>query len=1643
MPPRRSSRSARPSAEQEASNSAKRKRTDADDVEEKENAPGARRTSTRGSVGPSSKVPAAPSSRASARTSTRTSARPSRALQEVAETEEDEEEPVKKKSRNSVEGEDDDEDEIVELQKPRRGRVKKTVQDDDDDEVQEVKPSRKSSMKPRPTRSRKAAAVEDSDVEEVKEPTAISEDEREEIQEVKPAKPKRGRTSRKVPEDDDDDIQEIKPAPKAKGRKPKVTNKVEDDDEAQDIKPTKPKPAPRSRKPVKPETNNDEHNPITISSDESDATPAPRSPKVSSNKQKAMPLLADIEVTPRPRKSAPATPPKHPSPTTEDNADDLDGFQEEFLQTPRRVPRQSQLSQMTPKRPAPPEEEEEEISLLEPRVKPVSVMRPPPAEEPSGPKPRLVIHKMVLINFKSYAGRQEIGPFHKSFSSIVGPNGSGKSNTIDALLFVFGYRASKMRQGKLSELIHNSARYPDLDECSVEVHFREIIDLPGPDAYSVVPNSSLVVARTATKSNNSRYTLNSRSSTYTEVQTLLQGRGIDLTHKRFLILQGEVESIAQMKPKGTSEHDDGLLEYLEDIIGTAALKAPIESALAEVDRLGEERAEKVARLRIVEKEKAKLDAERKEALAWLKLANEHVRALSRLWQYYLWKCLENDEQFAAQIEHLEKELEDERERNKDDITHLELLETHYKEREKAYEEVKTAAEEAAKDNAAREKQSVSLEERRKHASAKAKKLKKALADDEQSKKQADNTIQDSDAKIKAKKREIAEHEANLEKEEKVLEGIRDSLKDKTQVFHEQIEAKQKELQPWTAKINVKQAAIDVASSERDALAKKATGLKDAVTQAEGQLVELQVEQEGKLNELNSLRTKKAEVQKKLRTCEEKFHAAQAGVQELRSKASSLRQKSEEARASQAASTSQNRVLDSLTKLKQTGRIDGFHGRLGSLGTIPDKYDVAVSTACGSLNNMVVDTVAQGQACIEFLRKQNIGRASFMVLEKLPTDRLNEHVVAPEGVPRLFDLIKPRDPRFASAFYKGVGNTLVADNLDQANRIAFGGSRRWRVVTLAGQLIDSSGTMSGGGNHVSRGGMSSKLQAEAVSPQVLKNYEQESEQAARSLEAAQQELRDIEAEAERLTQAGPEIELDIEKLTMGVNNGKKKRLTDAERRVQDLKAQSKPNAKDLARINTLDAEIASSTEELEELQTKTGAIEAAIKNLEKKILEIGGSKLLKQKSTVDGIRLLHQLANEEVTKAEVMKATAEKNIVKYTSGVETNRAALEEVEKELEELKDQLAEVAQYLEDLKEKVEAAQAAQESSKDDLDQLKQQLQEKREEIDEFRKKELEITQKLTDKKKESAENERVLDHWRTEHDQLKLHEIDDDDDDDEEEGADQVAGASGSGEGAVKQEHADSAPPKKARQRSPSTELYIYSADELARFKKRDMLADSEYLDEKLKNTNPNLNVLKEYKKREEEFMNRAKDLEETTAARDAQKQLYDGLRKQRLDEFMAGFSSISLKLKEMYQMITLGGNAELELVDSMDPFSEGIIFSVMPPKKSWKNISNLSGGEKTLSSLALVFALHVFKPTPLYFMDEIDAALDFRNVSIVANYIKDRTKNAQFIIISLRNDMFELSHRLIGIYKTANATQSISIDNHALARQTIKAVPTAAA
>ncbi|WRT69435.1 uncharacterized protein IL334_006421 [Kwoniella shivajii] len=1269
-------------------------------------------------------------------------------------------------------------------------------------------------------------------------------------------------------------------------------------------------------------------------------------------------------------------------------------------------------------------------------------VEPPPAPTPTGPKPRLTIHKLVLVNFKSYAGRQEIGPFHKSFSAIVGPNGSGKSNTIDALLFVFGYRASKMRQGKLSELIHNSAGKEGLENCSVEVWFREIVDLPGVDNFLLVPNSQIVISRTAYRNNSSKYTINDKTSSFTEVTTLLKGKGIDLDHNRFLILQGEVESIAQMKAKAQNEHEDGLLEYLEDIIGTTKYKEPIEQANSEVETLNEERGEKMNRLRVVEREKASLEDKKREAEDYLRDANELTRKKSLLWQHHMHTLQNNIEITTKAIENLDSELGNEQERNADHLSKIGDLQKEYDEKLAAFDEVKRLTDALVKDSKKFEKEEVGLAEKKKHLVTKQKKFKKSIQEDGHAKSEALSAIDNHNADLDRNRSKVTDLEEKLEAEQGELEEVVDSLKDKTAVFTSEIEIKQRELEPWTAKISEKQSLIDVATSERDLLAQKATSMQDSLNEAKAILQALKDGDEGKHEEYNALKKEQSKIKKQLAEAEARLQDMNARSEQLRSKVSASRHKTDEARASLAADKSENAVLGSLKKLRDQGRIKGFHGRLGDLGVIDDKYDVAVTTACGALNNLVVDTVEQGQACIEHLRKGNVGRASFMVLEKLPPRDLGR-IETPENVPRLFDLIKPKDPKFAPAFYKGLLNTLVADNLVQAQSIGYG-KKRWRVVTLAGQLIDPSGTMSGGGAKVSRGGMSSKFSADKVAPEVVARYEKETSASEEELLNFQNEKKEVEKEASSLRKRVPEIEIQLEKIELDVQT-QRKRIEEGEKRLKELLLQSKPDAADEKRIATLESEIASLTKETEKLRQKSSGISEQIKSLQNKILDVGGVRLRAIQSKVTTTKGLLDLANESITKAEVGQAKSSRDSEKLTKSIEKNKLALEEVESELQVVENDLMATSTDLGIIREKVQEAMDATEDTKDALQESKKELDDKMQGINAFRALEMDIKQKIEDNARIQKDSKDKFKHWRKRHEELELVYIDEEEEEEEEqeavvetpaksnEGDAAAADVEGEGEGEGEEGHAGSAKKPIKKRKENSTELVEYSPDELREVDKELLNAEITELEEEIGKARPNLNILAEYRKREAEFLDRARDMEAVTNARDSAKKRYDDLRKVRLDEFMSGFTAISSKLKEMYQMITMGGNAEIELIDSMDPFSEGVVLSIMPPKKSWRAIANLSGGEKTLASLALVFALHVFKPTPLYFMDEIDAALDFKNVSIVANYIQSKTQAAQFIVISLRNDMFELAHRLVGIYKTSNCTKSVAIDNKDLRLQ----------
>ncbi|CAG8683762.1 11851_t:CDS:10 [Funneliformis caledonium] len=545
-------------------------------------------------------------------------------------------------------------------------------------------------------------------------------------------------------------------------------------------------------------------------------------------------------------------------------------------------------------------------------------------------KQRCVISKMILNNFKSNFGKQEIGPFNESFSAVVGQNNSGKSNVIDAFLFVFGNPANKMNQAKLSELIHSSQGCENLNDCSVDIYFEEILDLPGSDNYEILTQSQLVISRQAFRNNTSKYFINGRQSDYIEVTNLLK-----------------------TKPKALV-HEDELLEYIEDVIGTFKYKVSLEEASEKFETLDEDQSEKLNCVKIVEKEKQSLEAKKKDAKDYLRDENTLPLKQSALYQKKFLECKINTE-------------------------------------------ISTNAVVAELANYEREK--------KKHAISKQKKFTMAISKDRHGLSEA--------------KTAIRFNEQNLE----VMVGLEKSLK-----------AQEKELE------KIRQ----ILEAEEDAVTFR---LRESYLKKKLEILSIK----------NQIDDKKLEIQQ-----------LDTDIKHYLSKFNSIladfRERDDETKKLLEASQSREQVLSSLIKLKDSGRIKGIYDRLGNLGVIDDKYDVAISNAFPALNSIIVDSAEVGLTCIEYLKRNNLGYATFIPLKELPTMDMRP-IPTPENVPRLFDLIRPKDDMFIPAFYNVLQDTLVAQNLKQAIRIAFG-KTQWSVMTLRGELVGKNGTLSFGSDIVS-------------------------------------------------------------------------------------------------------------------------------------------------------------------------------------------------------------------------------------------------------------------------------------------------------------------------------------------------------------------------------------------------------------------------------------------------------------------------------------------------------------------------------------------------------------------------------------------------
>ena len=709
----------------------------------------------------------------------------------------------------------------------------------------------------------------------------------------------------------------------------------------------------------------------------------------------------------------------------------------------------------------------------------------PPKKPPQRKKARLVLTKIELENFKSYHGRRVIGPFHKRFSSIVGPNGSGKSNVIDALLFVFGRRAKQIRLKKISELVHTSEEHPNCTQARVNVHFQEIIDTDkeceGEDEskedennldnqYDVVPNSQFIISRIATKRSQSQYLINNKSTTFHKVKELLLTKDVDLNNNRFLILQGEVESIAMMKPKGMTVSDDGLLEYLEDIIGSNKYVQEIEKASEQVETLTNEVQERLNRVKVVERDRDKLEEAKIES-------ENYIKSQLQLWklqgvnkQIQINKYQNKIDSMQDNLKLINEQLKEKENKQQEMKNEMNEIEDKYqtlkkeknvcytlpvaifyffclalgilckiKKKNKTKKKIEKEWKKANKKFQEYEEQDVAHNERLKYLKKEISKIKKNRNKLERQKENFEETIKSNQSSIPRLDEEIENLQEKLQRESSKQEDMMTSLAMKTEPIKERMEEQQKDLMPLKDKENEIKQEINVIVANIESIKNKINSAQDRkqnilnrINDINQNLNEKKQQFEVNKNEIQKYQQDQKNLSKNLQKLQNEEKKTEPLIEDIR-------KEYDEARYSFENGKRSNQIVSALKAAQEKGDLTGILGRLGDLGAIDQKYDVAASTAAtAALNYIVVERTHHAQRAVEYLKRNNIGRATMLILEKQRhlNRKCHSKISTPQNVDRLFDLITPKEDRYQVAFYFAFRDTLVARDLHQANGLKY-------------------------------------------------------------------------------------------------------------------------------------------------------------------------------------------------------------------------------------------------------------------------------------------------------------------------------------------------------------------------------------------------------------------------------------------------------------------------------------------------------------------------------------------------------------------------------------------------------------------------------
>ena len=1164
----------------------------------------------------------------------------------------------------------------------------------------------------------------------------------------------------------------------------------------------------------------------------------------------------------------------------------------------------------------------------------------------------MILKALEMQGFKSFPDKTVL-EFNKGITAVVGPNGSGKSNISDAVRWVLGEQSTKTLRGSKMEDVIFSGTNVRKAKGFAEVTLR----LDNTDRSLNKDSDEVSVTRRYYRSGDSEYLVNGESARLRDVNELFMDTGLGRDGYS-IVGQGKIADM--VSPKASERRD-----MLEEAAGISHFRYRRGDA---IKRLAQAE-ENLVRLRDIlselESRVGPLKAQSEKAQKFIVLAGERKNLEIGIWLNTIDKTGE---------------------KMRDQEHKIEIAEASHKE---AQDELSKIGEMIDKAADGTRDINIKLEEIRNSASG----FEEKLSDIDSQIKVAENSILHNNETIERINRDKAAENETEQNIDAAVSAARECI----QKAEEQIADATRQMD----ELSKQEETYRLSSSE---FSDRAAALSGEISALSVRLADCRVTAETANSSIEEIRSRISAIDESMGTRKDDYDAllkrkadAEASLKEIQDeivsvknaidgytlrfenrgkKADSVKLAIDEKQRELHKGQDRVRLLEDLEKnmegyfgavkavMKESGRgaLRGIYGPVSQLITVKDKYSAAIETALGAaVQNIVVDNETDAKRAMGFLKEHRAGRATF-----LPITAIKGRVLSEQGLDDQYGFVSiasdlvSYDNKYSEIIRWLLGRTAVAEDIDSAIAIAKKYSYRFRIVTLDGQVINAGGSMTGGSRVqnagiLSRGNEIERLKGSLASMQkeldgMLSDYKLLLEDAS----AAKAELEGAEgdllrAKEENIRREG-ELKLASDKLA-SVSSGVKELLEEKE---------------------TLEKRIESVSSGAEAARSQIDELKETLENKEKELESITGDSKTLQKNREEVASKAAEIRLRIVSLQKDVEANTDE-ITRLKNRKTGHLDRLSELDEEIREIEEKNDELRALTERLSADEKALKANHGDAQNQINELISQRDELEKQANDLR---LHERAKSEERERLSGDIARLEERkiaMRNEYDNLtsKLYD-----------------------------EY------QLTRREAAALEIeiddYSLAAKRLAELKSQIRALGS-----------VNVSAIEEYKEVSERYEFLSGQINDVETSRAELNKMIDDLTGKMAEQFREQFNRINSCFGQTFIELFGGGKAELRLEDERDVLGSDIEIKVQPPGKNVQNINLLSGGEKGLSAIALLFAILKVTPAPFCIFDEVEAALDDVNVSRYAQYVRRMTKNTQFILITHRRGTMEEADVLYGV------------------------------